>query len=156
MVIFRTQFVSAYRMVRFSDARSYKIGPVFERSTSLDHFINERVTKNILSMTKWSSSYHSKTGQVFEWFKTRQNSCHFVLAIRKPDKYVRFSNGLAILSKPWLKQDGCHFMAKTRQNSRHFVLAIRNPDRTFLTASLDFFIIKGHKKCFIHDKTVLF
>jgi hypothetical protein len=32
---------SDYRMVQFSDAQSYQIGPVFERSTSLDRFINK-------------------------------------------------------------------------------------------------------------------
>jgi hypothetical protein len=40
-------------------------------------------------MTKRSSLYHLKTGPicpVFKWSKTRQNSRHFVLTIRKPDQ----------------------------------------------------------------------
>ncbi len=51
MVTNRMVFMSGYRMVRFSDARSYKIGLVFKWSRSLDRFINKSVIKNILFVT---------------------------------------------------------------------------------------------------------
>jgi hypothetical protein len=84
-VIFRTLFESGYRMVRFSDARSYMIGPCFEWSTSLNRFINQRVIKNILIMTKWSSLYIRKPSS-FWMAKTKWLPKHS--KIRKPDKSV--------------------------------------------------------------------
>jgi hypothetical protein len=95
MVIFRTQFVSDYQMVWFSDAWSTRLVR-FSNGPLAFTVLLIRVIKNILFMTKRPSLYHSKTGRigpVFKWSKARQNSSrHFVFTNSKTKEMIRFSN----------------------------------------------------------------
>jgi hypothetical protein len=58
--------MAAKAFENWTNSSGFRMVEVFFLSSSLDHFINKRVTTNILFMTKQSRPVdHSKTGKIF-------------------------------------------------------------------------------------------